>query len=194
MDSKLNFDDLWAKQTVSPPQMEELFSKLSKLRRKNLIKLIFVNILMVATIAFIIFIWLYYEPGLITTKIGIVLTISGIIIYLFVYNLLLPHVLKIDENLSNSEFLKAIVQLKERQKFLHTTMLQIYFITLTLGISLYLYEYVSQLTFPWTIFAYAATLVWIGFNWFYLRPKVIRKEQDKLNGIIKKFENISRQH
>ena len=194
MDSKLNFDDLWAKQTVSPPQMEELFSKLSKLRRKNLTKLIFVNILMVATIAFIIFIWLYYEPGLITTKIGIVLTISGIIIYLFVYNLLLPHLLKIDENLSNSEFLKAIVQLKERQKFLHTTMLQIYFITLTLGISLYLYEYVSQLTFPWTIFAYAATLVWIGFNWFYLRPKVIRKEQDKLNGIIKKFENISRQH
>ena len=194
MDSKLNFDDLWAKQTVNRPQMEELFSKLSKIRRKNLTKLIFVNILMVATIASIIFIWLYFEPRLITTKIGIVLTISGIIIYLFVYNLLLPHLLKIDENLSNSEFLKAIVQLKERQRFLHTTMLQIYFITLTLGISLYLYEYVSQLTFPWTVFAYPATLVWIGFNWFYLRPKVIGKEQDKLNGIIEEFENISRQH
>ena len=194
MDSKLDFNDLWAKQIVNPPQMEELFSKLSKIRRKNLIKLIVTNILMVATITFITFIWLHFEPRLITTKIGIVLTISGIIIYLFVYNLLLPHLLKINENLSNSEFLEAIVQLKERQKFLQTTMLQIYFITLTIGIFLYLYEYISQLTFPWSVFAYPATLVWIGFNWFYLRPKVIRKEQDKLNGIIEKFENISRQH
>ena len=73
-------------------------------------------------------------------------------------------------------------------------MLQIYFIALTLGICLYLYEFVSQLTIHWAIFAYTATLFWVGFNWFYLRPRTLKKDNVKLNEIIKRFENINRQN
>lgn len=194
MNNETNLNELWSRQTTKPPQMDELLSKFAKIKRKNLTKLIAVNILMFATIAFIIFIWLYFEPKLITTKIGIVLTILGILVYLFVYNKLIPYLRKIDENQSNNEFLKAVIKLKEQQKFLQTKMLQIYFITLTVGLCLYLYEYVSLMPFPWSIFAYVVTLLWIGFNWFYLRPRVVGKERDKLNGIIKKFESISRQN
>ena len=149
---------------------------------------------MAVTIAFILFILLYFQPKLITTKIGIVLTILGIIAHLLFYNRLIPYLSKSNENQSNSEFLKAIIKLKEKQKFLQTKMLQIYFITLTLGLCLYLYEYVSIIPFPWSIFAYAITLIWIGYNWFYLRPRVIAKERDKLDGIIRKFENIKSQN
>jgi hypothetical protein len=194
MNNDTELNELWSKQTTKLPQMDELLLKFAQIKNKNLTKLIVVNILMFATIAFIIFIWLYFEPKLITTKIGIVLTLLGIIVYLFVYNQLIPYLRKINENQSNSEFLKAVIKLKEQQKFLQTRMLQIYFVTLTLGICLYLYEYVSLMPFPWSILAYVVTLVWIGFNWFYLRPRVIGKERDKLDGIIKKFENISRQN
>lgn len=194
MNNDTNLNELWSRQTTKPPQMDELLSKFDKIKRKNLIKLVAINILMFATIAFIIFIWLYFEPKLITTKIGIVLTLFGIIVYLFVYNQLIPYLRKINENQSNSEFLKAVIKLKEQQKFLQTKMLQIYFITLTVGLCLYLYEYVSLMPFPWSIFAYAVTLIWIGFNWFYLRPRVVGKERDKLDGIIKKFESISQQN
>jgi len=194
MNNDTELNELWSKQTTKLPQMDELLSKFAKIKRKNLRKLITVNILMFTTIAFIIFIGVYFQPKLITTKIGIVLTILGILVYLFVYNQLIPYLRKINENQSNSEFLKAVIKLKEQQKFLQTKMLQIYFITLTVGLCLYLYEYVSLMPFPWFIFAYIVTLVWIGFNWFYLRPRVIGKERDKLDGIIKKFENISRQN
>lgn len=194
MDNNVNLDELWANQKANPPKIEELFLKLDKINRKNITKLIIVNILMIATIAFIIFIWLYFEPKLITTKIGIILTIAGITIYMFVYNQLIPSLRETTQYQSNSEFLKSVIKLKERQKFLQSKMLQFYFVTLTLGICMYLYEYVSQFTFPLAIFAYSATLIWIAFNWFYLRPRVIRKELDKLNEIIEKFENISRQH
>ena len=194
MNIDTNLNELWSRQTIKPPQMDELLSKFAKIKRKNLTKLIAINILMFATIAFIIFIWLYFEPKLITTKIGIVLTILGILVYLFVYNKLIPYLRKVDESQSNSEFLKSVIKLKEKQKFLQTKMLQIYFITLTVGLCLYLYEYVSLMPFPWSIFAYVVTLVWIGFNWFYLRPRVVEKERGKLNGIIKKFESISRQN
>ena len=194
MDSDTNLKELWSKQTTEPPQIEELISNFAKIKKKKLITLIAVNILMAVTIAFILFILLYFQPKLITTKIGIVLTILGIIAHLLFYNRLIPYLSKRNENQSNSEFLKAIIKLKEKQKFLQTKMLQIYFITLTLGLCLYLYEYVSIIPFPWSIFAYAITLIWIGYNWFYLRPRVIAKERDKLDGIIRKFENIKSQN
>lgn len=194
MDNNINLNELWSKQTTKPPQTEELLSKFDKIKRKNLTKLIAVNILMVATIAFIIFIWLHFEPKLITTKIGIVLTLLGIIIYMLVYNQLIPYLRKINENQSNTQFLMAVIKLKEQQKFLQTRMLQFYFIILTLGLCLYLYEFVSLLPFSWTIFAYSITLIWIGFNWFYLRTKIIEKEQDKLDDIIEKFKMVEQQN
>lgn len=194
MNNNLNLNELWSKQTAQPPQMEELLSKYVKIKKTNLKQLIGVNLLMFATIVFIILIWFYFEPKLITTKIGIVITVLGILVYLYVYNQLIPYFRKIEENQSNNAFLKGVIKLKEQQRFLQTTMLQIYFITLTVGLCLYLYEYVSLLPFPGAIFAYLATLIWIGFNWFYLRPRIIAKERDKLDGIIEKFENISRQY
>ncbi|WP_405400609.1 hypothetical protein [Maribacter sp. Asnod2-G09] len=188
-----NLSELWSKQTTIPPQKEELFSKFSKIKRRYLTKIIAINIIMFATIAFIIFVWLYFEPKLITTKIGIIITLFGILAYLFVYNQLIPELIKVNENLSNSDFLKSLIELNERQKFLQTKMLQTFFISLTIGLCLYIYEYVSLIPFPWSIIAYLATLLWIAFNWFYLRPIVIKKEKNKLDSIIKKFETISQQ-
>jgi hypothetical protein len=43
------------------------------------------------------------------------------------------------------------------------------------------------------IITYAATLTWIVFNWFYLRPKTIKKQQVKLDDLISKFEGINKQ-
>jgi hypothetical protein len=188
-----NLSELWFKQTAKAPQIDELFSKFTKIKRWHLTKIIAVNIIMFATIAFIIFVWLYFEPKLITTKIGIVITFFGILAYLFVYNKLIPELIKVKGNLSNSDFLKSVIELKERQKFLQTKMLQTFFISLTVGLCLYLYEYVSLIPFPWSIIAYVVTLLWIGFNWFYLRPIVIKKERNKLDSIIQKFESIRQQ-
>ncbi|MEM7375368.1 MAG: hypothetical protein AAF587_42625 [Bacteroidota bacterium] len=194
MDNDTDLTELWSKQSSKPPQIEELLSTFSKIKRKNLTKLIVANALMLGTIAFILFIWLYFEPRFMTTKIGIVITLLGIIVYLFVYNQLIPHLRNINENQSNSEFLTAVITLKERQKFLQTSMLQMYFAALSIGICLYLYEYVSLMPFPWSMIAYSATIIWIGFNWFYLRPRIVRKQQDKLDGIIKKLKDISQQY
>ena len=194
MSNNINLNDLWMKQTANPPQTEEFFLNITKIKKKGILKLIAFNILMIATIAFIVYIWIYYKPQLITTKIGIVIIILSILFYLLIYNLLIPHINKINENQSNDEFLKAIIKLKEKQKLLQSKLLQIYYVFFTLGICLYSYEYLSQLSFFWGVFGYFITLIWIGFNWFYLRPKRIQKEQNKLNAIITKFEEISRQH
>jgi uncharacterized membrane protein YciS (DUF1049 family) len=45
----------------------------------------------------------------------------------------------------------------------------------------------------WGIFAYGITSIWILFNWFYLRPKQIKKQQSKLDEIIGKFKMLNEQ-
>jgi Flp pilus assembly protein TadB len=86
--------------------------------------------------------------------------------------------------------LANLLSLKKKQQFLQTKMLNLYFIMLSLGVGLYMIEPTSNMTLFWAIFAYAITALWVLFNWFYLRPRQIKKQQKILNDMISKFENI----
>lgn len=189
MNDKDKLQELWSKQTLEPPQIDDVFVKLTKMKRKKITDLIAVNILMAVTIGVIIFIWLYFEPKFNTTKVGIIITVLGIIFYLYAYNQILPNLMKISDDKNTKDFLESLLKIKKRQKYLQTKMLSIYFMTLSVGICLYLFEYVSMMTLTWAIIAYSLTLIWIGFNWFYLRPKIIQKENDKLDIVIDKINS-----
>ena len=85
------------------------------------------------------------------------------------------------------------IDIKAKQQYMQTTMLNLYFVLLSTGIGLYMYEYTQLMTAFWGIFVYGITSIWILFNWFYLRPKQIKKQQSKLDEIIGKFEMLNEQ-
>ena len=130
---------------------------------------------------------------MLTTKIGIVLVIVAMVIFLTAYNQLFMNFYRLDNNMTNSEYLQSLYLLKNKQKFMQTTMLNLYFILLFVGICLYMYEYTSRMEVLYAVTTYAVTLAWIAINWFYLRPKTIKKQQAKINGLIDKFEEINNQ-
>lgn len=191
--ANIDFTAIWKQQKVSPPNIEELLYKLKRFKKSGLQKIIISNIILAATSSFIIFIWYYYQPQFITTKIGIVLIILAMVIFIFSNNKLFSVFNKIDNTTNNNEYLQSLKKLKTKQKFMQTKMLSFYFITLSLGICFYMYEYTSKMTLFWSIFTYLITLTWIGFSWFYLRPKTIKKQQTNLNELIRKFETINNQ-
>ncbi|CAM2879432.1 hypothetical protein DRF59_08380 [Chryseobacterium flavum] len=193
MDSNIDFKNIWKQQTSGNPDLEELLRKLKKFRNQNLCKLIFANICLIATSLLIFFIWYLYQPEMITTKIGIVLVVLGMIIFLLAYNKMFMVFYKIDQTQSNSEYLQSLYVVKNKQKLMQTTILNLYFVMLFLGICLYMYEYILKMSLGSGIIAYALTFVWIAFNWSYLRPRTIKKQQDKLDELINKFEKINNQ-
>ncbi|MET3035305.1 hypothetical protein ABXT08_04340 [Chryseobacterium sp. NRRL B-14859] len=193
MDTNIDFKNIWKQQTSNKPSIEELLGKLKKFRHENLRKLILANIMLISTSLAIAFIWYRYQPQLITTKIGIVLVILAMLIFLFAYNRLFMVFYRIDNTQSNHEYLQNLYTVRNKQKFMQTTMLNIYFMMLFVGLCFYMYEYTSKMPAMSSAVAYAAVLVWIGFNWFYIRPKTIRKQQSKLDGLINKFEEINNQ-
>lgn len=193
MDTNMDFKNIWKQQTSPKPNIEELLNKLKRFKNENLRKLILTNLLLIATSVCIAFIWFCYQPQLTSTKIGIVLVILAMVIFLSAYNRMFMVFYTIDNTQSNSEYLQSLYLVKNKQKFMQTTILNLYFIMLFLGICLYMYEYASKMTPISAILVYAATFTWIGFNWFYIRPKTIKKQQGKIDGLINKFEEINNQ-
>jgi membrane protein YdbS with pleckstrin-like domain len=193
MNDNINFKDLWAKQTSVAPNPENVIADIKKMKQSNLRNLVFTNLLLVATSAFIILIWMYYKPQLITTKIGIIITILAMVIFLLAYNKSYSLFKRDKNSQSNGDYLKELLAIKAKQKFMETTMLNLYFILLSIGIGLYMYEYTSRMKPIWGLVTYGITFIWILFNWFYLRPKQINKQRAKLDAIISKFEMVNNQ-
>ncbi len=192
-DNNIDFKDLWKKQSVSQPDMQDLLARVNKFKRAGLRSLWIANILLFATTAFIVFVWIYYQPQFISTKIGIIVTILAMMIYLFVYNKLLSNYKNIETTQTNQEYLQNLILIKKKQQFLQTTMMRFYFATLTFGICLYMYEYASRMTFLGASLAYGLTLLWMAVNWFFILPKQIKKQQFKINSLIEKFEEVNKQ-
>ena len=193
MNPNINFNELWAKQKTGEPDIEDLLSKMNTFKKSNLKKLIITNLLLITTSLFIILIWVYFQPQMITTKIGIIVTILAMVIFVIGYNQSFVLFRKQTNTLSTAEYLKDLLAIKAQQEFMQTTMLNLYFILLSIGIGLYMFEYTVRMTAFWGIVAYGITSIWILFNWFYLRPKQIKKQQSKLDEIIGKFEELHEQ-
>jgi hypothetical protein len=193
MNPNINFNELWAKQKTGEPDIEDLLSKMNTFKKSNLKKLIITNLLLITTSLFIILIWVYFQPQMITTKIGIIVTILAMVIFVIGYNQSFVLFRKQTNTLSTTEYLKDLLAIKAQQEFMQTTMLNLYFILLSAGIGLYMFEYTVRMTAFWGIVAYGITSIWILFNWFYLRPKQIKKQQSKLDEMIGKFEELHEQ-
>lgn len=193
MSANIDFKNLWKQQEAEQPELSDLMLLLRSYKNKGLKRLVLTNVLLVMATVGLVLIWYYFQPQLITTKIGLITTILAMLIFVLAYNTLFKYYKSASEFESNSAYLKNLITLKRKQKFMQTTMLQLYFILLSLGVCLYLYEYVKLMPTVVGLLVYALTLAWLAFNWFYLRPKTIKKQEKKLDILIKKFEMINRQ-
>ncbi len=192
MSNNIDFKDLWQKKISEPPALSELVSLASKLKRQLLIRAILLNIVLLITAAIIIGIWLTYKPQFITTKIGICLVIFAIISFVFVQNRILPYLKKEKDILNLNEHLIQLKKMRKKELFIQTSMMNFYFFFLSLGIFLYMYEYVPKTLLSISL-TYGITAAWFALNWFYIRPKGIKKQQEKTNSLIAKFEALQKQ-
>lgn len=191
--NNINFNHLWQSRTANQLPTEELLKKVNAFKKYNYIKISLTTLAFSLTSVFICWIWINYNPQIFTTKFGIVLIILAMAIYGYSLNQQYPLLKNINNTNSNTAYLKNLLALKKKQLFLQTTMLNLYFTMLSLGIGLYMIEPTSNMTIFWAIFAYGITALWILFNWFYLRPKQIKKQQTSINNLISKFEYIQLQ-
>lgn len=192
--TETNFKELWqAQKTTSNTDFKEIVLKAKHLQRRTRIKLLLSNLLLFATMLFIIGIVLYFKPQMITTKIGTILVIIAIVMQIATATKLITVIKESDTQTSNAAYLNQLLIIKKKQAVLQSSIMAIYFILLGLGLALYMFEYVIRMTLLGGLLTYGITGLWIAFNWFYLRPKIIKKQQQKLNDSIAALENMNNQ-
>ena len=193
MEPNIDLKNIWKQHSSEQPDKTELLSKLKRYKKANLRKIALTNIALLLTCGFIIFVWIYFQPQYISTKIGIILCVLGMLLYLWFYNRLTRCLKTIDSTDSTHDYVQNLQALVVKQKFMQTTMLSLYFAMLSIGLCLYFFEYTTMMTLFWGCFTYIVTLGWLAFNWFYFRPRVIKKERGKLDALIQTFKSINTQ-
>lgn len=189
----MDFNNIWKAQAVPGPDLQALYNRIKSYKAKKLRKLVFANICLVLTSVFIAFIGFWVKPERLTTWAGIVLTILAMVLFLAVYNRMIPLYRSLDDHSDSRRFMENLLAVKKKEAFLHRKMMNLYFFLLSCGIALYMYEYAARMELRWGILTYAVTFLWIGFNWWVIRPRQIRKEQEKINTIIERLQEVQGQ-
>jgi predicted signal transduction protein with EAL and GGDEF domain len=189
----MDINKIWKSQDVPQPDLEGLRAKMNTFRSKRIRKVWFTNVALILTGSFVLAIGFSVNPKFVTTWIGIILTVLSMLIVLVVYTKILPLYKSLNSHSSNQEYMDTLLAIKQKEAFLTKKMLNLYFIFLSVGIGLYMIEYVMMMELKWGIFAYAVTTIWFGLNWFVFRPKQIKKQQEGLTSIIRDLENVSGQ-
>ncbi len=194
MSTEMDFKSLWNKEGTSDiPDTKELIEKAGDLKRITRSKLIRLNLLLLATAVFMIYMGCNIDNEKLTTKIGIALIAVAIVSYLAVYNQLMPLLFKSDMQTSSHEYLNQLIRIKRKQDFLNKVMINVYFSLFSVGMFLYLLQFAMRGTLIGNILVYGLTFGWIGFSWFYLRPRGIKKKQQPLMEMINKLRAVDEQ-
>jgi len=191
--TNLNLKDLWSSQKIQQPGIDDLMKRLDRYKKANRKHTILTNLCLGATAIFILFVWYYFEPQFVTTKLGIITVVVAIALYIMAINQLSGLFKKVDDATTNQHYLENLLAIKAKQQLVHTRVLNLYFALLSVGIALYMYEYTSRMEPLWAVTTYAITGSWILFNWFYFRPRLIKKQQTGLNDLIERLENMKEQ-
>ena len=190
-----NFKDLWNKQAAaSQPDSGQLVKSAVKLKNKSRNQMLGVMVMGIAIMIFILTIGYFIEPKLATTRIGVTLIILAIVFFLVSSGGLLRLLIKdADHSLDAAHYLQLMITIKEKQLVLGTRIMNLYFTTLGAGLLLYMIEYTLKMPLIGGIIAYGITAAWILFNWIYLKPKIVSKQQSKISEVIKNLEKVNNQ-
>ncbi|RGN33290.1 hypothetical protein [Bacteroides oleiciplenus] len=190
MGNDIDIRELWNKQTVPVVDQSDILGKIESFRKKRIRRTIILNVVLLLTILFIIFIWVHFKPQLMSTKIGIILSVLPMGMVLVFNNGLTSLYRKIDEKQSNMDYLNALLEVRSREYIMQTKLMNLYFILLSAGIGLYMYEYTLKRSLIFGVAAYSVVLLWIGFNWFFLRPRMIEKNKRKMEDLIRQIKRL----
>ena len=194
MDSFNEIKDLWQNQPQAQiPDVAAIEKAVNKNRRQMIAKNVISLVTLGGTLVFIGYIGIAVDFKFLTTRLGIVLIMISIMAALVVNSQLLMLILKgKDTALDNQEYLQQLIRYQNKQRFFQTKGMLVYYALMTIGFVFYLYEFYAR-NAMFGLAAYALTLSWIAFAWFYIHPKAVQKQEKKINDMIEQIKSVSAQ-
>lgn len=195
MSSNIDFKALWQQQdAIAKPDINEVIKKAKNLKHKTRNKLILLNIVLIATALLYVFVpGFASHTSLITTKVGGILVIFAIVLFLAASNRLLVDLFSSKPEADTFAYLTALLSIRKKQEFIQTRIMNLYFLFLSAGMLLYMIEFVQKMNSVWGRIAYISLFGWMAVVYFYIKPRTIKKQKAEMNAAIEKLEAINNQ-
>jgi hypothetical protein len=194
MSDNIDLQALWNQQQTAPlPDIQEVLTNADNLRKKTRKRLLLTNLALGLTCVYLVVIGYFYHPTVLCIA-GLVLCILAMVLFMIPSSQLFQTLYQSDPTQSTAAYLQQMLQVKKKQEFLQTTMLNIYFFLLSLGLAMYMTGPASRMSLTWRIGVYGVTAAWVALNWFYLRPRRIKKQKAELDAIIDRLMAVNSQY
>ena len=173
------------------PSSQEMLQMIRKFRSQKLRNKWLVIAISALLCCFIITVLIIFPFKMLTSYLGGALVIAGAALMAATTIKSLRRFYRLDD-CSNVEFLAFIEQTRQNQLFYYQKTMGAVVALYSAGWVLYTYEPVHK--YPlWFYSTYAVIIIYLAVMWFVVRPRAFKKDQDKLNAMRRRFENISNQ-
>ena len=174
MKNDIDIKSLWKGQQIPVIDLSAVRKKIKYFRLRRMGESCAVIMLMMLASASGVTVWIHWPPLLSVTKAGIILLSIGFMLPALSYGRLLRLYYGLKTDCSNVDYMSNLLKIKKQEHRQQHIVLNLYFLFLSLGFSLYTYEYTFHHSSPRGIIAYSVLLSWISLNWFVFRPYIIK--------------------
>ncbi|WP_184545321.1 hypothetical protein [Mucilaginibacter sp. FT3.2] len=194
MSSNIDFKALWQQQSAGDkPDINAVIKKAMNLKRKTKSKLIWANLVLVATAVLILFVGFNLDTHVFTTTLGIVFIVLAIVAFIVVSNGLHLSLFKSHPEADTFTYLIELTLIQKKQQFIHAKVMRLYYLFLGLGLFLYMIEFEKKMSILWGSVFCICTFGWLAFAYFYITPREFNRRQAEMNNTIAKLQAINEQ-
>ncbi|WPU90993.1 hypothetical protein SNE25_16870 [Mucilaginibacter sabulilitoris] len=150
-----------------------------------------VAMVVITIFAFIITFFLAFKSWV--TTVGILIVLVTMLMYL---SLIVRHyhiLSKRDATLNPAEYLDSLKAYQKNRTKVIGWFYYIYTLLISGGLALYLIEVLETASLPFKLITYGFTIIWFLFTTFYLKPRMFKNEEEKLNLMIDRLVRLKEQ-
>ncbi|MDR6943589.1 hypothetical protein [Mucilaginibacter pocheonensis] len=150
-----------------------------------------VAMVVITIFAFIITFFLAFKSWV--TTVGILIVLVTMLMYL---SLIVRHyhiLSKRDATLNPTEYLDSLKAYQKNRTKVVGWFYYIYTLLISAGLALYLIEVLETTSTLFKLIIYGSTVIWFLFTTFYLKPRMFKNEEEKLNLMIDRLVRLKEQ-
>lgn len=145
----------------------------------------------IAAFAFIVTFFLAFKSWI--TTVGILIVLVTMLMYL---SLVVRHyhiLSKRDATQNPSEYLDSLKAYQKTRTKIIGWFYYIYILLISAGLALYFAEVLSTSSLLFKFITYGSIIIWFLFTTFYLKPRMFKNEEEKLNLMIDRLVRLKEQ-
>ncbi|WP_454802651.1 hypothetical protein [Mucilaginibacter phyllosphaerae] len=192
-----DFDHLMSVWQAQPKKehlsVDEVLKQVKKGIRSFTTRLYWGIVAMICTVvaAFIIMFFMAFKSPATTSGILIILLAMAMYLYVMLrhYHILNKH----DLTQNPTDYLNSLKQYQKDRNRTIGWLYYTYILLISAGLALYFIEVLENAPLYFKVLIYGFTIIWFMFTTFYIKPRMFKNEEEKLNLMIDRLERLQDQ-